>query len=244
MPDIDSVWTDKETYPYCFVLCEKIDGSIISVLYLASGKVVVGANSGLPSFAIYSGANSAFSYDPDGVVGDAVDGWVYMGSEDTIGFDTNSNLLCWTNYDILDANGSLYFSKSSDPIPLDGYNVIEWNGDTTGLTSFDTVFYKVSNNIPVYTQFVGGYLVADALNGIRDVYSVTYDDIIVVPNDGYYLVLEPVLVAQDTTILPATGIYALSSGDGYVPLIAYRTTETPPDEGGGDDDEPQPPAGG
>jgi hypothetical protein len=33
----------------------------------------------------------------------------------------------WSNHDILNADGSVYFA-ASDPIPLDGMNVIEWDG--------------------------------------------------------------------------------------------------------------------
>ena len=69
--------------------------------------------------------------------------------------DTSSQFITpfWSNFDLLNADGSVYLS-ASDPIPLDGMNVIEWNGDKTGLLYKPpyvilTPFVAVSNAIAV-----------------------------------------------------------------------------------------------
>lgn len=62
--------------------------------------------------------------------------------------------LKWSNYDIINTTDNSVYFTGSDPIPLDGMNVIEWDGDTTGLVAFEGVAncYKVSGNTDVDTS--------------------------------------------------------------------------------------------
>ena len=67
-----------------------------------------------------------------GIIGVAPDTWIRAG-------ETGGNILgamkqpTWSNYDILNLSDGSTYLAASDPIPLDGYAVIEWDGNTEGL---------------------------------------------------------------------------------------------------------------
>lgn len=144
LPNIDSVWTDKETYPYgCLV---NSDG--LCILYLTDylftfdGEQVVKPAGNYITIYLYANDVEAAAS-----MGIPVGEWVFV----TAGADPNtfvSSFVNWSNYDILNTDGSVYLA-ASDPIPLDGMNVIEWDGDTTGLTELSNFgfpdMYMVAN---------------------------------------------------------------------------------------------------
>lgn len=43
--------------------------------------------------------------------------------------------IIWSEFDITDRNDDSIYLSSTSPLPLDGMQVIEWDGDTTGLTT-------------------------------------------------------------------------------------------------------------
>ena len=75
--------------------------------------------------------------------------WVYLNTS-TSSFtkmSIESVKLIWSNFDILNEDGSVYFA-ASEPISLDGMNVIEWDGDTIGLEMFpgkNAGYYRISS---------------------------------------------------------------------------------------------------
>lgn len=78
--------------------------------------------------------------------GEFTDGWVGPYTHDGSLIDYP---VLYSNSNIYRRNdGSLYFA-ASDPIPLDGYRVVEWDGDPTGLPfNSDWGFYRVSDSVP------------------------------------------------------------------------------------------------
>jgi hypothetical protein len=58
--------------------------------------------------------------------------------DNMVNYFPSYNSVVWTNYDMNDYDTNTVFLPASDPIPLDGMNVIEWDGDTTGLTLGDS----------------------------------------------------------------------------------------------------------
>lgn len=226
LPNIDSVWTDKEAYPYS---CIFVAGNgAITGLYIATVPFV-------------RNSKNMLSFNSDGFLSCYTinDGsWEFAFSDTVVNNEsTYSGMdVVWTNTNILNSDNSTYLA-ASDPISLDGYNVIEWDGNTEGLIN-EGNYYKISSALPPYDDFIGGYLVANS----GAVVNVRLDDLIINAEQLWYSVANSVVVAFDVGAVSETGIYVIEQDGGFISLLAYRSTETPPDEGG-DDDDPQPPCG-
>lgn len=238
LPDIDSVWSDKATYPYSF-LVSRI-GTTRTVLWLTSDPVVFNSSNQFRVETLgreywFEAGSFGWEYKREVETGSSLGGSYYQ--------------LLWSNHDILKYDNTVYLAASS-PVPLDGYDVIEWDGDTSGITDIIEINYRIAD----YSPATSGIAVF-SVNGLR---YVSTDFII---NDPAWIIQGGSYSVGNATYTPSVvggngdyfgidlnGIYApyLASGSNivYSPLIAYRSTETPPDEGGGDDDDPQPPAGG
>ena len=113
-------------------------------LILSENKGVINSN-GRVYFA--AGKLCSYAYTTSQDIADALGiskgEWVLLFS-DTTDYDWAAVPL-WSNHDILNTDNSVYLA-ASDPIPLDGYTVIEWDGDTTGLEVFLTgAHYRVAD---------------------------------------------------------------------------------------------------
>ena len=120
-PDINAVWTDKETYPYAFVLKGiLISGEEVLELNLHGKQAVVDRWAG---DVLISPEDTVISYR---ITGDG-DEWQFYSETNTgsLGFVGNTASRMWSNYDIYYAEdysdetlaGTLYLS-ASDPIPV------------------------------------------------------------------------------------------------------------------------------
>ena len=150
LPNIDSVWTEevKETHPYAYI-CYHVKRDRYE-LYFAEKWA-----SGLEPGIVYATPDSSYLYT-FGIMNNAEvyylsgDSWVFYTSHSATGPVANrmrNNSPTWSNVTIYadSSLSSIYFSATS-PIPLDGMQVIEWDGDTTGLVNINN-YYKVSDDI-------------------------------------------------------------------------------------------------
>lgn len=133
-----------------------------------------------------------------------------------------SQALLWSNYDIINtADNSVYLS-ASEPISLDGMNVIEWDGDTEGLETFPvgTGYYKMSDSVNADISKVTAVM----LRMVNDKVGQTVENW--GTNDGYYSVKSYVRyndVANET--VSATGIFVRSTASYSVRTFAYYPIE-------------------
>lgn len=154
-----------------------------------------------------------------------------------------SNDLLWSSYDVQGfyyANETTHdwtysgtYLSASDPIPLDGMNVIEWDGDTTGLTSVLDMFHKVSDATPTEAQLSGGYAVFNNQDGtptypLVSGETLATDGDIVVILDGAFVAAADGASLEGVTI-PEKGIYFAGYDGAYCSILAYR----PASSGGG-----------
>jgi hypothetical protein len=98
-------------------------------------------------YFVGSGAKKLYyRYDADTL--DFVDSTELIDSA-FVHWEMDVSQIIWANFDIRGFNGNgLYFTKSPDPIPLDGMTVIEWNGDAEGLETNSNGMYLISKVAP------------------------------------------------------------------------------------------------
>lgn len=116
LPDINTVWTDKVTYPNAmiFVSTETNWGTGLTetytYLWFLDNPPYVGRSDG--TAGSLSGGAIIQSYRLMG------GNWEYYATHKwPQAFFYNFDSIIWTNYDLLDAAGTLYLS-ASDPIPV------------------------------------------------------------------------------------------------------------------------------
>lgn len=110
LPDIDSVWTDKEAYPYAYILYVPLDD-----VYLFAAASVV--SSVIDNNLLYSSNGNAFGYVYFGA-----DSWVFETEDHVIageGYGFEGFEIVWSSYDILNSDNSVYLA-ASDPVPAGG----------------------------------------------------------------------------------------------------------------------------
>lgn len=174
LSNIDTVWTDKTTYPYGYIM--QTDAS--NIYPTLSGTVSAFNMTSIPAHVSDDGdvvveSGIAFQYQA----------WYYANSQEIIDWfisigmssavvgewflvedvsDMDGSLsvspVLWTSADILNADGTVYFAASS-PIPLDGMTVIEWDGVTDGLQN-EGIYYGVAD----YRDVSYGYAVGNFNN--------------------------------------------------------------------------------
>lgn len=142
LPNIESVWTDKESYPYAFI--NSVDFEGVAVYSLNVWSINPPNGSSITSPIYYE--NYQFAYG-------LVDGWE-LSNSGSHNSGTVTRTAFWTSHDILNTDGSVYLA-ATDPITLDGMEVIEWDGDTTGLTDLRDMGF-------------GGFLVNDTFIGFSE----------------------------------------------------------------------------
>lgn len=216
---------DKETYPYAYVVSTSNISAKHRILLCTAPLQITGNN--LITTADTTVAGSA-------IVSDYVGEWgEFTTTEKAAGVAYGAKISAlWTNYDILNTGDNSVYLYASDPIPLDGMNVIEWDGGTEGLerTAESTTSaprYKVSDTIvPIDGD---NYIVVSVASGERTVVSniPTYYE-----SGGYYWVgmrrTVGVFWAVETTVngtSPGVQFYS-NSTNSYHSLFAYPIETT------------------
>ena len=120
LPDINEVWTDKETYPYACITIDTSNGYDLYILscsavdmFITSGGVV--ANNGSGKFILYVLiADEDAARENDAVANE----WCLAGeNEGNTLFGTPDSLI-YSNRDILNTDGTVYLA-ASEPVPVD-----------------------------------------------------------------------------------------------------------------------------
>ena len=120
LPDIDDVWTDKETYPYAYI--SKVRDNYLEVagsaymLIVGSANAVFNENGDYDSFYI-SGDFISYKLNVD------TNSWEFVNSETdsyvSVGYPAEAKLifcdLVWCNYEVLEEDESVHIS-SSEPV--------------------------------------------------------------------------------------------------------------------------------
>lgn len=153
-------------------------------------------------------------------------GEVIVANTETTGSDyvTTGTSAIWANTDLLADDDTLYLAAST-PISLDGMNVIEWDGDTTDLETFNEM-YKVSDTIiePNIIQKNGAVWITST--GNVETYPTSesnYQEV-----SGTWLVSNTLTacgVYDDSEVEATTGLYLGINNLGnynYISLFAYN----------------------
>ena len=106
--------------------------------------------------------------------------------------------------------------EGAESIPLDGMNVIEWDGDTTGLETLMSNAYFVSHNTDVDTDKDVVYV---STGGVNPQFGITAQQNFGIGYWGINRVMNYSTVASED--YPIVGIEFLSSSKGYTSLFAY-----------------------
>lgn len=216
LPDIDSVWTDKVTYPYAAVAL--IQGQTRVLALWSMQASVTDTN------LVYPAGMQIALYDNTG------SSWTLSGTDTFPNGSSAAPLTLfsaeWCSYDLMNTESNSVYVPATDPISLDGMNVIEWDGDTTGLTAWGDNHFIIGDSV----DFNSGVAVLDNVGTLY----VTTEMLVEGNMSGLVYGDEAVVVN-----IPDTGLAFFYSSNGTstarATLFAYLSTETPPDEGGGYD---------
>lgn len=173
LPDIETVWTDKETYPYA-ILEANSDGLYFSLILTDVPYTYMGLDS--KSRAVFKvtedGNIKLFIYLIDESVAVAFDKPMYQYVEIAsnsifVGDEyEHADPLIWSSYDILDEDGAIYFaaSESVGPnTPNDSVTSITVTPSTASITSGESVqFSAVVNGSGNYDNSVQWLIVNSA----------------------------------------------------------------------------------
>lgn len=233
---------DESKYTFSFVGKDESSGEIY---FVCCGELYRARTDGFVGWA-----SPTYTY----VLSDGE--WEFVSYDHYVGHYTAGDYapVMWVSRDVYDEyeTSQLNYSFTS-PIPLDGYNIIEWDGDTTGLNSITISplsYYRLAD----YFSAVSAVCVISDTDGSR----VVHDNFNNLSEYGWTLSSSTNTIA--VAGLTSDGVSEISPGSPsgvyftntfineyhqWCSLLAYRTTEAPPDEGGGTDpDDPQPPLGG
>lgn len=244
LPNIDSVWTDKRAYPYAYIL-KTTDEAVASgffepvyvficseVVYFHDSNNGECRTNGYPAMEF----SSAMPFgDDEWGLPEQTNVSKYSGWTDAL------YSIVWSNHDVYDVDGDNYdnyttYLAASDPIPLDGMNVIEWDGDTTGLESAEdgTPIYRVWDFVPYTGPFYVVWRNEDG--GLELAYFGDTGEVIFRDGDSWQASV--IVVSSDGTSsnLPVpSGLWFPSDGANvYTTLFAYPVSG----DDGGDAEEP------
>lgn len=165
LPDINAVWTDRETYPYAYLNDSRSQSENPGYrLYLMGTYATANSETdtlmnGDMNYVCNRPGNRDKPYAKY-VLKDGV--WTYYGGKDSGGLNVGvSAAPCfWSNQDILRTDGTLYLAGSA-PVSLDGMTVIDWDGDPDGHASPDGTYFKVSDTVPTVSDVLGGCVLSN-----------------------------------------------------------------------------------
>ena len=216
LPNIDSVWTEelKAQYPYG---CLVTDG-VMYVLMIVSEHGFLGSDESVCTGATGNGTSFGLLDSK----------WQSMDD-----FTAPAGLPyppIWGSHNILNIDGSTYM-EATDPIPLDGMTVIEWDGDTTGLEVVEEYFCKVSDiilrkddftNAIVAMQLTNSILVLQGEEGYEDDWSASLG------KNGKALDGVASVLTVDNPLDMPTGLwFGKFESLKYTSLFAYTPSGTP-----------------
>lgn len=133
LPDINTVWTDKEKYPYAYVTYSSLDivglEGMCAELHLMAKMPVFNAadsemefnqNTLVHQFVFTDNSELAFEH------GISAGSWCDGFTDEIISFEViDTTFTMWTSHDILNTDGSTYLAAYT-PIPVDAA-VKEWS---------------------------------------------------------------------------------------------------------------------
>lgn len=228
---------DKTKYPYAY-LCvrdasadgDAYKGESYAELRLSSKPFTAYSDEGKARFigtfdqASYIGINGD-QLASDGADWGFVDGeWILLSAEDNMTTsDTGARItlseITWCSQDLLNKDGSVYLA-ASDPIPLDGMNVITWDGDTTGLETVENTWFKMSDDVVDKETAKNGIIVMSD-NTISDTgYHMDFADDALALEAGSVLIAYTDGAALEGTTVEHKGTYFLTAAL-YTKLFAY-----------------------
>ena len=205
---------DKEKYPYAFI-CEQVNMKFFHVIDAPmnyTGSVL--QPSELCTRCLWRLINDST--------------WQLVQQGQTVPSSTSFGTVCyWANVDIINTTDNSVYLSASEPISLDGMNVIEWDGDREGLlTSGNT--YLVSSNTDL--DLNASFVVFRRVNSTGSLQPVSVN---VSADRGGYQSLGTTVgsyVKEVTERYPAVGIWLLYSSAAHVAVFAYYPIETGDDE--------------
>lgn len=128
LPEINSVWTDKETYPYAFIFKKRDTTDYFCGLVLTLEPM-------LKTWEDSSGTNvtikaSNTNYSVYRLLTAESTGWTFINNltNSTMAVTGENNI--WCNTDILNEDGTVYLAKS-DPVPSGGFTITSYDPITT-----------------------------------------------------------------------------------------------------------------
>ena len=239
---------DKETYPYVAIgNAEREDMPYILItstvpFVIQNERLTVPLGNAAELYAQMTALNTKWIFAQKLTNNSSSIGYAPVAKSKTV----------WCNYNIIDEDNSVFLA-ASDPIPLDGYTVIEWDGNTEGLSyvSLETPLYCVSSEYIESNKYIAvtahvdpfrdaPYETTTEATAPIDVYAGVVlfggDAVASVPSDGYTV---------DGITFPNKGTYMakVEFGDAftkYISLFAYKADSG----GGGGGTEPNPPDSG
>lgn len=225
LPDINTVWTDKETYPYA-VIVKRLIARMYYLYFSQNAPTVTNSVISITGDSLYY--HTYISGGTEWAGGSSVSDVSWE-----LGTAMNDSQVKWSNHDILNTDGTVYLA-ASDPIPLDYNTIIRWDGNTEGLVSVANVLYKVSNLTPPIEQLIGAVYVtsiigeteaATVMSGdIQPAYSdnVAVDDVMVINNVG--MIAYSNNITFNGITVPEAGIYflAYTASQVHINLLAYN----------------------
>lgn len=117
LPDINTVWTDKETYPYAYIATSGYD-EMPYALQLVNKQAALVENGGTKLVEV-SAPYSVSIY----VVDTSMSNWIHADTATeaegslVIAGTEGSMRVVWTSHDLLDTDGSIYLA-ASEPVPV------------------------------------------------------------------------------------------------------------------------------
>jgi hypothetical protein len=127
LPDINEVWTDKETYPYAYIYVAIVKSGYAYSLYLSNKPLVNNPDDNiLLSEWDMIGVRYEVLIDTRVVPPSADDKWILKSTNVSAIFIHKLSDLVWHSYDILYKDGTLFLAASSKPVPTsDPYILIK-----------------------------------------------------------------------------------------------------------------------
>lgn len=257
LPDIDSVASSYSTeYPFWVLQHDVRSDADYFTLSIYSRKAY-----GLSSFS----GNRVFGLDSDGdapalvfrlgfTPSDVYPAWTQLTKYSNWNLSVESinehpdSVVIWSNFDLFfyNATSEDIYSSASYPIPLDGYNVIEWDGDPTGLETFDmgdgAFLYRIAD-ILSHDQISNSWYKNSSYSAAKKISDAALDnELLVVEQDDGVMVLDgssnPLILSLGgltaSSVGCSPGLFFTNLGDGYSEMLAYPAPVHPVTTSSGD----------
>ena len=121
LPDINKVWTDKETYPYAYMELVISSTQTGTVLVLTSNPMFVGTDSNGNFSSMLTASTKVFSYSTlveDGASWDIMNNYTNDEEDPFSNLDNDIISALWANYDVMNRDDGSVYLAASDPVPV------------------------------------------------------------------------------------------------------------------------------